>query len=254
MTAAPMLSARADDRPSIAVLPFRMSASDPRQAYFEDGIIEGIVHVLSGLDGLFVVSRGSALAFARLRITTELSETARGTILRNDRYDGEADDLFEVQDRIAERVATTILPQVKAEELARAMRKPPTSMTAYDLVLRAPDEMRRLDQDAMLAARRLLDQGFRRHRRQPRRDHRRRPRPHRNQNHHGDPRCPLAPAAPWLARSARHRHRRKLPRTARADPQDRATSSAVARATAFIPVPSHRGPDELHGPVSRGGR
>jgi TolB-like protein len=165
-----------------------MGAGDPQHAYFEDGIIEGIVHVLSGLDGLFVVSRGSALAFAqksldpraagselgvryvlyggvrraggRLRITTELSETERGTILRNDRYDGEADDLFEVQDRIAERVATTILPQVKAEELARAMRKPPNSLTAYDLVLRALDEMQKLNREAMLSARELLRQAI----------------------------------------------------------------------------------------------
>jgi TolB-like protein len=188
MTATPMLSARADDRPSIAVLPFRMSAGEPQHAYFEDGIIEGIVHVLSGLDGLFVVSRGSALAFAqksldpraaghelgvryvlyggvrraggRLRITTELSETERGTILRNDRYDGEADDLFEVQDRIAERVATTILPQVKAEELARAMRKPPNSLTAYDFVLRALDAMRHLDRASLERGKTLLDQAI----------------------------------------------------------------------------------------------
>jgi adenylate cyclase len=184
--AAPMLTPRQDDRPSIAVLPFRMAGSQTDSSYFEDGIIEGIVHVLSGLDGLFVVSRGSALAFAqksldpraagrelgvryvlyggvrraggRLRITTELSETERGTILRNDRYDGEADDLFEVQDRIAERVATTILPQVKAEELARAMRKPPDNLTAYDLVLRALHEMQKMDRDGMLAARDLLHQ------------------------------------------------------------------------------------------------
>ncbi|PWS34966.1 hypothetical protein DFH01_21760 [Falsiroseomonas bella] len=179
------ISRRADDRPSIAVLPFRANAGDPRDAYFADGIIEGIVHVLSGLDGLFVVSRGSALAFAqtsldpraagselgvryvlyggvrraggRLRVTTELSETERGTILRTDRYDGVEADLFEMQDRIAEQVAGLILPQVKAEELARAMRKPPSSLTAYDYVLRALDEMRRMDRSAMDRARLLLD-------------------------------------------------------------------------------------------------
>jgi TolB-like protein len=170
------ISRRADDRPSIAVLPFRMTAMDPQDTYFADGIIEGIVHVLSGLDGLFVVSRGSALAFAqtsldpraagrdlgvryvlhggvrragdRLRITTELSETERATILRADRYDGDVSDIFELQDRIAERVAGAIMPQVKAEELARAMRKPPNSMSAYDLVLRALDRLHRLDRQS----------------------------------------------------------------------------------------------------------
>jgi TolB-like protein/Tfp pilus assembly protein PilF len=182
------LSRRADDRPSIAVLPFRASATDPQDAYFADGIIEGIVHVLSGLDGLFVVSRGSALAFAqtsldpraagrelgvryvlyggvrraggRLRVTTELSETERGTILRTDRYDGVEADLFDMQDRIAEQAAGLILPQVKAEELARAMRKPPNSLTAYDYVLRALDKMRQLDRAAYDEARELFEQAI----------------------------------------------------------------------------------------------
>jgi TolB-like protein len=184
--AAAPLSRRADERPSIAVLPFRASATDPQDAYFADGIIEGIVHVLSGLDGLFVVSRGSALSFAqtsldpraaghelgvryvllggirragdRLRITTELSETERGTILRTDRYDGDVSDLFDLQDRIAERVAGAIMPQVKAEELARAMRKPPNSMSAYDLVLRALDRLHRLDRQSFDESHELLVQ------------------------------------------------------------------------------------------------
>jgi TolB-like protein/Tfp pilus assembly protein PilF len=182
------ISRRADDRPSLAVLPFRATATDPQDAYFADGIIEGIVHVLSGLDGLFVISRGSALAFAqtsldpraagselgvryvlyggvrraggRLRVTTELSETERGTILRTDRYDGVEADLFDMQDRIAEQVAGLILPQVKAEELARAMRKPPNSLTAYDYVLRALDKMRQLDRSAYDEARELFEQAI----------------------------------------------------------------------------------------------
>lgn len=180
----PALSRRADDRPSIVVLPFRMAANDPQDAYFADGIIEGIVHVLSGLDGLFVLSRGSALAFAqtsldpraagrelgvryvlqggvrraggRLRVTTELSETERGTILRTDRYDGSEADLFEMQDRIAEQAAGVILPQVKAEELARAMRKPPANLSAYDLVLRALDCIQKLTPASFKEARELL--------------------------------------------------------------------------------------------------
>jgi TolB-like protein/DNA-binding winged helix-turn-helix (wHTH) protein len=181
-----MLSPRADDRPSIAVLPFRMGGPDQQETYYCDGIIEGIVHVLSGLSGIFVVSRGSALAFAqlstdaraagrdlgvryvlyggvrraggRLRITTELSDAERGTILRSDRYDGTETDIFELQDRIAEQVAVTVIPQLREQELARAMRKPPASLTAYDLVLRALDRLHRLDRDTFEEARQLLEQ------------------------------------------------------------------------------------------------
>lgn len=183
-----LLSPRADDRPSIAVLPFRKDHHDPKEAYFCDGIIEGIVHVLSGLDGLFVVSRGSALAFAqvttdaraagrelgvryvlyggvrragtRLRISTELTDAERGTILRADRYDGEEGDLFELQDRIAEEVVAIIAPQLREEELTRALRKPPAQLGAYDLVLRALDQLQRLDEGGFAQARHLLDEAM----------------------------------------------------------------------------------------------
>ncbi len=186
--AEPMLTPRSDDRPSIAVLPFRKGNADPEEAYFQDGIIEGIVHVLSGLDGLFVISRGSALAFAqvttdaraaarelgvryvlyggvrragsRLRITTELTDAGTGVVLRADRYDDDSANLFALQDRIAEAVASSVLPQLRAQELSRALRKAPNSLNAYDLVLRALDQLQRLNPDAFANARLLLDRAI----------------------------------------------------------------------------------------------
>lgn len=186
--AAPMLSARADDRPSIAVLPFRKDHTDPQEAWFADGIIEGIVHVLSGLDGIFVVSRGSALAFAqqtldaraagrelgvryvlyggvrrvpgRVRITTELTDAERGTILRADRYDGTEEDLFELQDRISAQVVAAVLPELRQQEIARALRSPPGSVGAYELVLRALDRMQQMSRDGLEEAERLLAQAI----------------------------------------------------------------------------------------------
>ena len=95
----------------------------------------------------------------RLRIITELSETEGGAVLRTDRHEGEAADLFALQDRIAERVVTTIAPEVRGWELLRALRKPPASLTAYDLVLRALDQMRHLDRELrMERGRAMLEQ------------------------------------------------------------------------------------------------
>jgi adenylate cyclase len=178
--AAAPLHALPDDRPSIAVMPFRRDA-DADSAWFADGIIEGIVHVLSGLDRLTVISRGSALAVAeqtldpreigrrlgvryvlqggvrraggRLRVTTELSETETGSVLSTGRHEGEAADVFAIQDSVAGQAANTIVPQLRELELVRARRKPPESLTAYDMVLRALDQLRRLDRGAMLTAR-----------------------------------------------------------------------------------------------------
>jgi TolB-like protein len=177
-----------DDIPSIAVLPFRKFQQDPENAYFADGIVEGIVHVLSGLDRLRVISRGSALALAertvdpreigrelgvryvlyggvqragdRLRISTELSESETGNIIRTDRHDGDMSDLFALQDRIAEQAVATITPTVREHELQRALRKPPANLTAYDLVLRALDRFHRLDRESFEQAREIFEQAI----------------------------------------------------------------------------------------------
>jgi TolB-like protein len=175
-----------EDRPSIAVLPFRQNPVEPAEAYFADGVVEGIVHVLSGLERIVVVSRGSALSIAeattdprevgrrlgvrymlyggvqrgagRLRITTELSDCGTGTVIRSHRHEGDASDLFAFQDRVAEEVVASIAPQVRAQEVRRALRKPPGNLTAYDLVLRALDRFHRLDRASLEDARALLEQ------------------------------------------------------------------------------------------------
>jgi TolB-like protein len=177
-----------DDIPSIAVLPFRKFQHDPENAYFADGIVEGIVHVLSGLDRLRVISRGSALALAertvdpreigrelgvryvlyggvqragdRLRISTELSESETGNVIRTDRHDGDMADLFALQDRIAEQAVATITPTVREHELQRALRKPPANLTAYDLVLRALDRFHRLDRESFDQAGEVFQQAI----------------------------------------------------------------------------------------------
>lgn len=172
------------DRPSIAVLPLRQSHPDPEQAYFADGVTEGIIHVLSGLPELFVISHGSMAAFAagetdvcdvgrslgvryavdgilrrtnnRLRITTRLFDVEDGSLLRTGRFEGMLDDLFEIQDRVSADVVATIAPSVQNRELVRALRKAPGRMTAYDYVLRALDLMPRLEHGCFETAGELL--------------------------------------------------------------------------------------------------
>ena len=67
MTSRPAPSATrqsaAEGRPSIVVLPFRKSQSDPDDAYFADGIVDNIIHALAGLKELLVISRGSTLGY-----------------------------------------------------------------------------------------------------------------------------------------------------------------------------------------------
>ena len=177
------------ERPSIAVLPFSFDGgSDSENAYFAAGVIEGIIHVLSGLDELLVISQVSTLAYAgqrpdaravgrelgvrnvlsgsvrrsgnRLRILTELSETETGTVASSDRYDGELADLFEIQDRISAQAVGNIAPHIREWELQRARRKPADNLTAYDLLLRGNDLMLRLEESDFNRARGLLQQAI----------------------------------------------------------------------------------------------
>lgn len=177
-----------DDRPSIAVLPFRLAPEDTEGAWFAEGVIEGIIHTLAGIDGLFVISRGTSLAYAggtgdpraigqelgvrymltgsvrragsRLRILTELVEPATGSVIRSDRHEGAVTDLFDMQDRIAAEVVAAIAPSVRDRELQRAKRKHPDSMTGYDLVLQGLDVLYRLDRESFDRARGLLQQAM----------------------------------------------------------------------------------------------
>lgn len=179
----PARGAAQQQRPSIAVLPFR-AAPGAEDRYFAEGIIETIVHALSGLEDVFVISHGSTLGYAtatvdpravgrelgvryvlhgavrragrRLRITTELNDAESGALLLAGRHEGQPDDLFDLQDRIAEEVVATVAPQVREQELRRAIRKHPDSMTAYDLMLQALDRFHRLEPEAFAEARSLL--------------------------------------------------------------------------------------------------
>lgn len=94
--------------------------------------IEGIVHVLSGLEGPTVLSLGTSLA-----------QAGQEGDVRADLNEGTDGDLFALQDRISTDVAVTIAPRVR--ELGRARRKPPANLTAQDLVLQALDRMHRLE-------------------------------------------------------------------------------------------------------------
>jgi len=175
-------------RPSLAVLPFRTLQKDQADGYFAEGMIDDIIRALGGLKDLLVISRSSTIGFARLpldvrrvgheldvryvlhgsvrrsgnalRIAVELSEAQTGSVIWADRFDGDIADLFDLQDRIALRVATAIAPQLRERELDRALRKHPASMTAYDLTLQALDRFYRMDRYSVEQARELLEQAI----------------------------------------------------------------------------------------------
>ena len=177
---------RHDQRPSIAVLPFRNLVPAPGDEVLAAGIVDEIVHMLGGLRQLFVIARTSTLSYvqdgvdirdagrqlgvkyvlrgtvqrngAQLQISTELGEVASGQVINEGRVQGARSELFELQARIAMLVLRTLAPQVQERELHRIMRQPPESLTAYDLTVQALPQLYRMDAASHARARSLLQQ------------------------------------------------------------------------------------------------
>jgi len=176
-----------EGRASIAVLPFRNLAGQ-NENYFAQGMVDNIICALAALKELFVISRGSTLAFQgagfdacsigvqlgvryvlsgsvlrsgnSLRINTELSDSATREIVRAGRYDGKLNDLFDLQDRIALESVKTIAPNVRERELKNSLRKHPQNMSAYDLFLQALVPLYELDYATFARARDLLQRAI----------------------------------------------------------------------------------------------
>jgi len=176
------------DKPSIAVLPFQNMSGDPEQDYFADGLTEDIITGLSRQHWFFVIARNSTFTFKgqavdvrkvasqlgvkyvlegsvrkvadRVRVTGQLIDAAHGVHLWADRYDRELADIFELQDDITNRVIGSVGPQILAAEAARIRRKPPQSLDAWDLVIRALPHMWRVTADEQRRAQELLQRAI----------------------------------------------------------------------------------------------
>jgi len=152
------------EKPSIAILPFLNMSDDPGQEYFSDGIAEDIITGLSRFRELFVIARGSSFAFKgqsidiaeaadklgvryvlegsvrkagdRVRITAQLSDTRSRNHLWVESYDRVLEDVFAVQDDVAQKIISTLAVRLENESRQHALRKSSTDLSAYDFYLR----------------------------------------------------------------------------------------------------------------------
>ena len=148
---------------SVAVLPFE-NLSGPDDEYFADGITDEILNALSHVDGLRVAARTSCFAFkgrredlraigekldvatvlegsvrragARLRITVQLVNAADGYPLWSERYDREMTDVFELQDEMANAIATRLRVSLHGDAERGRGRQGTRNLEAYELLLR----------------------------------------------------------------------------------------------------------------------
>lgn len=120
-----------DRVPTVAVLPFADMSTEQDQAYFCEGLAEELINALTRIEGIQVISRTSAFRFRgsgldirdvgrqlnvdsvlegsvrkagdRVRITAQLIDVANGYHLWSERFDRQLDDVFAIQEEIANR-------------------------------------------------------------------------------------------------------------------------------------------------------
>ncbi|MEY3368405.1 MAG: hypothetical protein RI973_1560 [Bacteroidota bacterium] len=152
------------NKPSVAVMPFVNLSDDPEQDYFCEGISEEIILALDNIAGLNVVSRASSFSLKgkplnvrekgrqlgavavlegtvrknghQLRITAELVDTETGTILWSGKFERRLEDVFELQDVIAQNIVRALEVKLSPERDILIQERQTRNVEAYEYYLK----------------------------------------------------------------------------------------------------------------------
>jgi serine/threonine protein kinase/tetratricopeptide (TPR) repeat protein len=172
---------------SIAVLPFADMSPQKDQDYFCEGVAEEIINALSRVEALHVVSRSSAFAFKghqdvrkvgaqlgagnvlegsvrkagnRLRVSARLVKVADGYQLWSDRYDRDLEDVFAIQDEIAENIVKALRVVLSEKEKRAIETASTTSVEAYEFYLRGRQYFHQWRKKGVDYARRMFERAI----------------------------------------------------------------------------------------------
>ncbi len=153
------------DKPSIAVLPFINLSDDPEQEYFVDGFTNAITTHLSKFPQLFVISGTTAFTYKgksvrvkeigqdlgvkyvlegsvqrsadKLSVYAQLIEAGSERHVWAEQYDVLPEKLFSVQADVISEIVVALYSTLTDEAMRAVLRRPATSLQAYDLYLKA---------------------------------------------------------------------------------------------------------------------
>jgi TolB-like protein/Tfp pilus assembly protein PilF len=173
---------------SIAVLPFADMSPQRDQEYFCEGMAEEIINALTKIQALQVASRSSAFAFKgqnqdirkvgeqlgvstvlegsvrkagnRLRITAQLIKVADGYHLWSERYDRDMEDVFAIQDEIAQSIVKALRVMLSDEEKRAIEQVPAADVQAYEYYLRGRQFIHQFRRTGIQFARRMFERAM----------------------------------------------------------------------------------------------
>jgi TolB-like protein len=159
------------DKPSIAVLPFTNMSDDPKQEYFSDGMAEDLMTDLSKISSLLVISRNSTFAYKgksietkqiaeklgaryvlegsvrkageQVRINAQLIDATTDHHLWAERYDSKMDNIFDLQDKITQKIVAALAVKLAKREQKHLASKETSNIAAYDAFLKGMDYLNR---------------------------------------------------------------------------------------------------------------
>lgn len=174
--------------PRIAVLPFANMTADRKYEYFAAGLAEEVILSLTRRNLLPVASRISSFGYSgkalgakeiarrlrvrylldgslhqlgdRMRIVVRLVDGLVDRQLWAERFDRDVDDGFAIQDEITVNVMAAIAPQIYFAEEARAARKSPERLNAWERVIRALSLINSREKRHVETAHRLLQKAL----------------------------------------------------------------------------------------------
>ena len=174
-----------NQKPMVAILPFKNLNANEDSAFLIDGIFEDILTELSMVRQVSVVSRQSSMNFnesganlghfisqfgvnfliqgsirsagPRVRITVSLIDADTQEVLWSKKFDRTLDDIFEVQDEIVRSVIKEILGEIELASLNRAKRKPTENMSSYEFLLKGKEGHHTLTAEANANALEMFD-------------------------------------------------------------------------------------------------
>jgi adenylate cyclase len=175
-------------KPSIAVLPFDNLSNDPEQDYFSDAIAEDIIANLCRYRELFVIHCHSTFTYRegdldisktakelgveyiakgsirhagdQIKISVQLIEAVTSKAIWSENIVRKYEDLFTLESEVAAKIALSLVSHIEDESVARAARKRPEHMTAFDCVIRARQNAGSCNQNQNASARELLEQAI----------------------------------------------------------------------------------------------
>jgi TolB-like protein len=173
---------------SLLVLPFVNISNDPDQEYFSDGLTDEIITDLALTNELIVISRSSAMTFKGtkkkiseiadetrvdfvlegsvrragkdLRITAQLINPQDDSHVWAERYNGEIDDIFGIQEKVSHAILHALKLRLSKEATEKIARRPIDNSHAYDLFLKAQYEFYTFKEDALLRSIQYLERAL----------------------------------------------------------------------------------------------